>query len=81
MEKRKKEKIKLAITFAVIVIAFGIAITIMLKYNQEGETNMPFNLSDIVASLVFSRLAIYLDVIFLFFFSLIKFTNIIFHSL
>ena len=48
MEKRKKEKIKLAITFSVIVIAFGIAITIMLKYNQEGETNMPFNLSDII---------------------------------
>ena len=48
MEKNKKEKIKLAITFAIIVIAFGVAITIMLKYNQEGETNMPFNLSDII---------------------------------
>ena len=48
MEKDKKEKLKLAVTLAVIVIAFGIAITIMLKYSQEGETNMPFNLSEII---------------------------------
>ena len=48
MEKDKKEKLKLAVTLAFIVIAFGIAITIMLKYSQEGETNMPFNLSEII---------------------------------
>ena len=48
MEKDKKEKLKLAITLAIIVIAFGVAITIMLKYSQEGENNMPFNLSEII---------------------------------
>ncbi len=48
MEKDKKEKLKLAITFAVIIIAFCIAVTIMLKYSQEGEKNMPFNLSEII---------------------------------
>ena len=48
MEKDNKEKLKLAVTLAFIVIAFGIAITIMLKYSQEGETNMPFNLSEII---------------------------------
>ena len=48
MEKEKKEKIKFAITFALIVIAFGITITVMFKYNEEGETNMPFNLSEII---------------------------------
>lgn len=48
MEKDKKEKLKLAVTLTLIVIAFGIAITIMLKYSQEGETNMPFNLSEII---------------------------------
>ena len=48
MEKNKKEKIKLAITLAIIIITFGIAITIMFKYNQEGEQNMPFNLSEII---------------------------------
>ena len=48
MEKNKKEKIKLAVTLAIIIVAFGIAITIMLKYNQEGEQNMPFNLSEII---------------------------------
>ena len=48
MEKDKKEKLKLAVTFAIIVIAFVIAITIMLKYSLEGESNMPFNLSEII---------------------------------
>ncbi len=48
MEKDKKEKLKLAITLAFIIITFVIAITIMLKYSQEGETNMPFNLSEII---------------------------------
>lgn len=48
MEKDKKEKLKLAVTLAIIIITFGVAITIMLKYSQEGETNMPFNLSEII---------------------------------
>lgn len=48
MEKDKKEKLKLAITLAFIIITFVVAITIMLKYSQEGETNMPFNLSEII---------------------------------
>ena len=48
MEKEKKEKLKLAVTLAIIIVTFGVAITIMLKYSQEGETNMPFNLSEII---------------------------------
>ena len=48
MEKDKKEKLKLAVTLAIIIVTFGVAITIMLKYSQEGETNMPFNLSEII---------------------------------
>lgn len=48
MEKNKKEKLKLAVTLAIIIIAFGISITIMLKYSEEGETNMPFKLSEII---------------------------------
>lgn len=48
MEKDKREKLKLAVTLAIIIVTFGVAITIMLKYSQEGETNMPFNLSEII---------------------------------
>ena len=48
MNTEKREKIKLAIMLGLIIIAFGIAISIMLKYNQEGEANMPFNLSEII---------------------------------
>ena len=46
--KKKDEKIKLAITLTLIVVAFSITISFMLKYNIEGETNMPFILTDII---------------------------------
>lgn len=48
MEKSKKDKIKFAITFSIIVLAFIFVICIMLKYNVEGEQNMPFNISEII---------------------------------
>ena len=48
MEKRKKDKIKFAVTFLIIVIAFVFVISIMLKYNVEGEKNVPFNISEII---------------------------------
>lgn len=48
MQKDRKEKIKIAIVLFTIVVAFIFAISIMLKYNIEGESNMPFNLSEIV---------------------------------
>lgn len=48
MKKEKRDKIKIAITLFLIVIAFIVTITIMLKYNIEGEKNMPFILSEII---------------------------------
>lgn len=48
MEKSKKDKIKFAVTFLIIVIAFVFVISIMLKYNVEGEKNIPFNISEII---------------------------------
>lgn len=48
MKKEKREKIKIATTLFLIVIAFVITITVMLKYNIEGEKNMPFILSEII---------------------------------
>ncbi len=48
MRKNQKEKIKVAITLFVIIIAFTITMIIMLKYNIEGEQNMPFDLSELI---------------------------------
>lgn len=48
MQREKREKIKMAIVLFTIIVAFIFAISIMLKYNIEGEQNMPFLLSEIV---------------------------------
>ena len=48
MKKNKTEMIKLAIVLFVLVVAFGIVIIQMLIYTQEGEKNMPFNLTEII---------------------------------
>ena len=48
MNKIVKEKIKEGVTLLLIIIAFSASLWIMLKYNNEGEKNMPFNLSKIL---------------------------------
>lgn len=48
MNKVVKEKIKEGVTLVLIIIAFSSALWIMLKYNSEGEKNMPFDLSKIL---------------------------------
>lgn len=46
-ETRKKEKIKACIAICIIVLAILTTGIIILKYQIEGETNMPFKLSKI----------------------------------
>ena len=48
MNKVVKEKLKEAIVLFIIIIAFGSVLAIMLKYENEGEKNMPFVLSEMV---------------------------------
>lgn len=48
MNKIIKEKLKEALILFIIVIAFGGTLLVMLKYENEGEKNMPFNLSEIL---------------------------------
>lgn len=47
MEK-KKQMIKLCIAISVIMIILIVVVAIMIKYEVEGDKNMPFNLSKIV---------------------------------
>lgn len=46
-ETRKKEKIKACIAITIIILALLITGIIIMKYEVEGETNMPFTLSKI----------------------------------
>ena len=48
MNKIVKEKLKEAILLFIIIIAFGSVLSIMLKYENEGEKNMPFNLTEML---------------------------------
>lgn len=48
METDKKEKIKVCLAAAIVLLLILTAIIIVLKYSVEGETNMPFKLSKIV---------------------------------
>lgn len=48
MNKIIKEKIKQAFTLFIIIVAFLCVISVMLKYNNEGETKMPFNLTEML---------------------------------
>ena len=47
MNKIIKNKINKGIVLAIIVLSFGLSLSIMLKYKTEGETNMPFTLKKI----------------------------------
>lgn len=46
-KEQKIQKIKACLAIAVIILMFGIAGMAMVKYQVEGETNMPFELSKI----------------------------------
>lgn len=46
-ETRKKEKIKACIAITIIILALLITGIIIMKYEVEGKTNMPFTLSKI----------------------------------
>ena len=49
MEKEnKKQKVKLCIAISIVVIILTIVGIIMIKYEVEGDKNMPFNLSKIM---------------------------------
>lgn len=48
MNKIVKEKIKEAITLFLIIIIFVGVLAIMLKYENEGEKNMPYKLSEML---------------------------------
>ena len=48
MNKIVKEKLKQATLLFLIIIIFGCILSIMLKYEKEGEKNMPFNLSELL---------------------------------
>lgn len=47
-KEKKKQTIKLWIAISVLIIIFIIVATIMIRYEVEGDKNMPFNLSKIV---------------------------------
>lgn len=48
MNKIIRDKINKGVVLAIIILAFGLSLTIMLKYKTEGEKNMPFNLKKIL---------------------------------
>ena len=48
MNKIVKEKLKEAMILFIIIITFGCVLGVMLRYETEGEVNMPFNLSEML---------------------------------
>ncbi len=48
MNRIVKDKVNKVFALVVIVVVFFAVISIMLKYKDEGETNMPFNLADLM---------------------------------
>ena len=48
MNKIIRNKVNKGIVLTIIILAFAVSLTIMLKYKTEGETNMPFNLKKIL---------------------------------
>lgn len=48
MEENKKEAIKRAVAIFILILLIGIVGFIMIKYEIEGETNLPFKLSKII---------------------------------
>ena len=47
MDNRKKEIIKHSVAISILIIIISIVATIIIKYQVDGETNMPFELSRI----------------------------------
>lgn len=43
-----KEKIKIAITLLIIFVGLGIVMSLISKYQVEGESNMPYNIKEIL---------------------------------
>lgn len=48
MEENKKEVIKRAVAISILILLIGIVGFIMIKYEIEGEKNLPFKLSNIM---------------------------------
>lgn len=48
MNRIVKQKINQGLILLIIVVAFTFALSIMLKYKTEGETNMPFTLKKMI---------------------------------
>lgn len=48
MEENRREAIKRAIAISILVLLIGVVGFIMIKYEIEGETNLPFKLSKIM---------------------------------
>ncbi len=48
MNKIIKEKLKQVLILFIIIVAFGTVLSIMLRYESEGEQNMPFTLSEMI---------------------------------
>ena len=48
ISEKRKQTIKLIIAVAILVLLFVFVVIMMIKYEVEGETNMPFQLSKIV---------------------------------
>lgn len=46
--EKRKQTIKLIVAIAILVLLFIFVVIMMIKYEVEGETNMPFQLSKIV---------------------------------
>jgi hypothetical protein len=47
MDIKKKETIKLCVAISIFIMIVAIVVIMILKYQVNGETNMPFNLSKI----------------------------------
>lgn len=48
ISEKRKQTIKLIVAVTILVLLFTFVIIMMIKYEVEGETNMPFQLSKIV---------------------------------
>lgn len=47
-KEKKKQMIKMSIAIIILVIIILLVITIMIRYQVEGDKNMPFNLSKVI---------------------------------
>ena len=47
-KEKKKQMIKLSVAITILVIIIILVVAIMIRYQVEGDQNMPFNLSKII---------------------------------